>query len=64
MRESWQKGVNALDTKATEGKKVISVEGTFDDFSASGIEKGGADAVIIAQAFHWCPDYESALVRH
>lgn len=62
MRESWQKGIDGLPQKATEGKKVVSVDGTFDDFSATGIEKGKADAVIIAQAFHWCPDYETALV--
>lgn len=63
MRESWQKGVDGLPSKATEGKKVVSVDGTFDDFSAAGVEKGQVDAVIIAQAFHWCPDYEAALVR-
>lgn len=62
MRESWQKGIDNLPSKATEGKKVVSVDGTFDDFSASGIQKGEADAVIIAQAFHWCPDYDAALV--
>lgn len=62
MRESWQKGIDRLPQKALEGKKVLSVDGTFDDFSSAGVDKGQADAVIIAQAFHWCPDYDSALV--
>lgn len=62
MREAWQKGIDKLPAPATQGKKVESVDGTFDDFSKAGLGKGEADAVIIAQAFHWCPDYEGALV--
>jgi hypothetical protein len=62
MRETWQKGIDKLPSQALEGKKVESVDGTFDDFSKTGLGKGEADAVIIAQAFHWCPDHESALV--
>lgn len=64
MRESWQKGIERLPVQAIEGKKIVSVDGTFDDFSAAGIDKGQADAVIIAQAYHWCPDYDSALVSY
>jgi SAM-dependent methyltransferase len=62
MREAWQKGLDKLPKQAIEGKKVESVDGTFDDFSKAGLREGEADAVIIAQAFHWCPDYEGALV--
>jgi hypothetical protein len=62
MREAFQKGINKLPEQATQGRKVESVQGTFDDFSKAGLGKGEADAVIIAQAFHWCPDYEGALV--
>jgi len=62
MREAWQKGTDKLPKQAIEGKKVESVDGTFDDFSKAGLGKEEADAVIIAQAFHWCPDYEGALV--
>jgi SAM-dependent methyltransferase len=64
MREAWQKGIDRLPSQAVEGKKVESVDGTFDDFSKAGLGEEQADAVIIAQAFHWCPDYEGALVRH
>jgi len=63
MRDAWQKGTDKLPKQAIEGKKVKSVDGTFDDFSKAGLGKGEADTVIIAQAFHWCPDYEGALVR-
>lgn len=63
MREVWQKGIERLPSRAIQGKRVTSVDGTFDDFSKAGLDEGEADAVIIAQAFHWCPDYEGALVR-
>jgi len=63
MREAWQKGTDKLPKQVIEGKKVESVDGTFDNFSKAGLSKQEADAVIIAQAFHWCPDYEGALVR-
>jgi hypothetical protein len=63
MREAWQKGTDKLPKQTIERKKVESVDGTFDDFSKAGLSKEEADAVIIAQAFHWCPDYEGALVR-
>ena len=62
MREAWQKGIDRLPSQAIDGKEVKSVDGTFDDFSKAGLSEGTADAVIIAQAFHWCPDYEAALV--
>ena len=61
MREAWQKGLDKLSSQAVQGKRVESVDGTFDDFSKAGLSQGEADAVIIAQAFHWCPDYEGAL---
>lgn len=61
MRESWQKGIDRLPQEATSGKRVESVNGTFDDFSQAGSAKGEVDGIVIAQAFHWCPDYDSAL---
>lgn len=63
MRETWQKGIDKLPGQATEGKRVESVDGTFDDFSKAGLTQGEVDGVLIAQAWHWCPDYEGALVR-
>lgn len=40
--------------------RVTTYEGTFDH---TGVENGWADLVVIAQAFHWCPDYNAALVE-
>ncbi|KAF9218391.1 S-adenosyl-L-methionine-dependent methyltransferase [Gyrodon lividus] len=37
---------------------VTIADGTFDDVSS--VENGWADLIIIAQAFHWCPDYGKA----
>jgi hypothetical protein len=62
MRETWQKGIEKLPAQATEGKRVESVDGTFDDFSKAGLSQGEVDGVLIAQAWHWCPDYDGALV--
>ncbi|TFK29976.1 methyltransferase type 11 [Coprinopsis marcescibilis] len=49
MRKTFSDRVN--DTR------VSVVDGTFD---ATGIPDGWADIVIVAQAFHWCPDYDKA----
>ncbi|WRT63286.1 uncharacterized protein IL334_000190 [Kwoniella shivajii] len=73
MRKAWTNGLEKLSLSAEykEGKKLVAVQGGFDDFTnvqQHGIDKynkntkkGGADAVIIAQAWHWCPDHEKAL---
>lgn len=60
MRGQWEKGLEKLDAKTYEGKEIRTVEGGFDDFSKTGIEKGEADMIVIAQAYHWCPDHEQA----
>ncbi|CCV00114.1 unnamed protein product [Malassezia sympodialis ATCC 42132] len=39
--------------------RVWAAEGAFDDFQAG----TGNDLVVIAQAWHWCPDFDAAL-RH
>lgn len=62
MRAAFEKGLAKVPKQDLEGKNVITVDGGFDDFSNSGVAKGEADAVVIAQAFHWCPDYQKALV--
>lgn len=49
MRDVWTKTVS--DNRCTIAK------GTFDN---TGVEDGWADLIIIAQAFHWCPDYGKA----
>ncbi|KAG6874190.1 hypothetical protein C0995_003736 [Termitomyces sp. Mi166 len=38
-------------------KRVTVQDGTFDN---TNVEDRWADLVIIAQAFHWCPDYDKA----
>jgi SAM-dependent methyltransferase len=65
MRAAWQRGLEGkVDKRFLEGKKVWTVEGSFDDFSGvkGEIGEGEVDVVVIAQAWHWCPDHESALV--
>lgn len=62
MRTAFEKGLAKVPQQDLAGKNVITVDGGFDDFSHSGVAKGEADAVVIAQAFHWCPDYQKALV--
>ena len=60
MRAAWDKGLKNLDI--ADSGKYVTVEGSFDDFSKSGVKKGEVDMVVIAQAWHWCPDYDAALV--
>ncbi|OWZ60013.1 hypothetical protein C356_00426 [Cryptococcus neoformans c45] len=76
MRNSWWKALEKAGLgkrEENEGgkgeKKVGTVDGGFDSLGAVGeygVTKvqnglGGVDGVIIAQAWHWCPDYEKAL---
>ncbi|ORY23527.1 hypothetical protein BCR39DRAFT_347137 [Naematelia encephala] len=51
------------ESPSVKRKRVQVVDGGFDDFSKTGIQQGSVDAVIIAQAFHWCPDYSAALTE-
>lgn len=62
MRNAWQRGLGKIDPNALDGRRVIAVDGSFEDFSNAGVEKGSVDLVVIAQAWHWCPDYDKALV--
>ncbi|KIY43533.1 S-adenosyl-L-methionine-dependent methyltransferase [Fistulina hepatica ATCC 64428] len=50
-------GMRQTFAAKTSDPRVTVHEGTFD---TTGIENGWADMVIIAQAFHWCPDYDKA----
>ena len=38
------------------------VDGAFDDFGRAEMGEGSVDGVVIAQAWHWCPDHSSAFV--
>ncbi|KAF8636552.1 hypothetical protein AX17_003364 [Amanita inopinata Kibby_2008] len=53
-------GMRAAFSKTVTDERVSVCDGTFD---CTGIHTGWADVVIIAQAYHWCPDYDKALVE-
>ncbi|KAF5330601.1 hypothetical protein D9619_005731 [Psilocybe cf. subviscida] len=67
--QEWNKRLQTLKAiEPSEGMREVFVSkvvdpriscahGTFDD---TGVEDGWADLVVIAQAFHWCPDYDKA----
>ncbi|KAJ6464335.1 S-adenosyl-L-methionine-dependent methyltransferase [Mycena vulgaris] len=50
-------GMREAFAKYTLDARIVLSEGTFD---ATGVEDGWADLVVVAQAFHWCMDYEAA----
>ncbi|KAH9952235.1 S-adenosyl-L-methionine-dependent methyltransferase [Amylocystis lapponica] len=50
-------GMREVFTKSVKDERVSASEGTFD---TTGVEDAWADLVVIAQAFHWCPDYDKA----
>ncbi|THU96520.1 S-adenosyl-L-methionine-dependent methyltransferase [Dendrothele bispora CBS 962.96] len=50
-------GMREVFAKTVTDERVTVQEGTFDN---TGVEDGWADVIIIAQAFHWCPDHERA----
>lgn len=52
----------ARDGKEEDTRIVRIVDGSFEDFSLSGLKPGSVDCVVIAQAWHWCPDYDRAFV--
>ncbi|KAK1236523.1 hypothetical protein PQX77_000216 [Marasmius sp. AFHP31] len=50
-------GMRDVFSQSVKHDRVTVHEGTFD---TTGVEDGWADIIIIAQAFHWCPDYDRA----
>ncbi|KAF8654102.1 hypothetical protein AX16_003635 [Volvariella volvacea WC 439] len=50
-------GMRDVFTKNIDDERVTVAQGTFDN---TGVENGWADLITIAQAFHWCPDYNRA----
>ncbi|RPD66213.1 S-adenosyl-L-methionine-dependent methyltransferase [Lentinus tigrinus ALCF2SS1-7] len=50
-------GMRSVFSKTVTDPRVSTREGTFD---TTGVEDGWADLIVIAQAFHWCPDYDKA----
>lgn len=53
-------GMRATFDATTKDARVSTLDGTFEH---TGVEDGWADLVIVAQAFHWCPDYDAAMVE-
>ncbi|KAF7440539.1 hypothetical protein PC9H_000885 [Pleurotus ostreatus] len=50
-------GMREVFSKSVNDERVTVTEGTFD---TTNVEDGWADLVVVAQAFHWCPDYDRA----
>ncbi|KAJ7109424.1 S-adenosyl-L-methionine-dependent methyltransferase [Mycena epipterygia] len=50
-------GMRDVFSKTISDKRVSIADGTFQQTS---VEDGWADLVVVAQAFHWCPDYARA----
>ncbi|KAF8881196.1 S-adenosyl-L-methionine-dependent methyltransferase [Infundibulicybe gibba] len=50
-------GMRRVFSETVTDERVSIQEGTFD---TTGVETGWADFIFIAQAFHWCPDYNLA----
>ncbi|TFK55032.1 S-adenosyl-L-methionine-dependent methyltransferase [Heliocybe sulcata] len=50
-------GMRDVFSKTVKDDRVSIADGTFD---TTGVEDGWADLVLVAQAFHWCPDFNVA----
>ncbi|KAG6814380.1 hypothetical protein H0H92_010966 [Tricholoma furcatifolium] len=50
-------GMREVFEKTVKDERVTIQDGTFD---TTGVDEHWADLVVIAQAFHWCPDYDKA----
>ncbi|PPQ83350.1 hypothetical protein CVT25_003989 [Psilocybe cyanescens] len=50
-------GMREVFSRTIKDDRVSVSEGYFHD---TGVDDGWADLVVIAQAFHWCPDYDAA----
>ncbi|PIL24062.1 hypothetical protein GSI_13813 [Ganoderma sinense ZZ0214-1] len=53
-------GMRDVFAKGTTDTRASVHAGTFDSTS---VEDGWADLIVIAQAFHWCPDYNKASIE-
>jgi len=49
-----------LKSTAGSDPRVTATPGTFN---ATGAPDGWADIVVVAQAWHWCPDHETAVAE-
>lgn len=60
MREAWSATVPVSDAGAVDGPVQV-FDGTFDTFPNTAAPPGGADAVLIAQAWHWVVEPAAAI---
>lgn len=51
-------GMRSIFGKQNKDDRVSVADGTFDN---THLKDQSADAVIVAQAWHWCPDYDAAV---
>ncbi|KAH8116974.1 S-adenosyl-L-methionine-dependent methyltransferase [Phellopilus nigrolimitatus] len=51
-------GMREVFTKTVTDSRASVANGTFD---STGVPDAWADLIVIAQAFHWCPDHDAAL---
>ncbi|KAF7778688.1 hypothetical protein Agabi119p4_3033 [Agaricus bisporus var. burnettii] len=50
-------GMRRVFEHSVKDKRIHVQEGTFQ---STGVTTGWADLIVIAQAYHWCPDYDLA----
>lgn len=53
-------GMRDVFVKTVSDERVVAQEGSFDQ---TGVEAGQTDLVVVAQAFHWCPDFDAAALE-
>ncbi|KAA1471133.1 S-adenosyl-L-methionine-dependent methyltransferase [Dentipellis sp. KUC8613] len=53
-------GMREVFAKSVTDERVTIKEGFFDN---TGVPDGQVDLIVIAQAFHWCPDFDAAAVE-
>jgi len=51
-------GMREVFNKQTQDPRASTKSGTFED---TGIIDASADLVVVAQAWHWCPNYDAAM---
>ncbi|CAO1623109.1 unnamed protein product [Sympodiomycopsis kandeliae] len=68
MRQGWNKYIHdelvpslKSSNRPSSSADVRTVDGTFEQLNLSPGQEGMWDIVLIAQAYHWCPDYEKSL---
>ncbi|KIY43426.1 S-adenosyl-L-methionine-dependent methyltransferase [Fistulina hepatica ATCC 64428] len=53
-------GMRTTFAAKVSDSRVVLHDGTFD---STGVEDSSVDIIIMAQAFHWCPDFNKAFIE-